>query len=130
MTIQRQIISALRAQHKLKPDPVVGTQIDQSTDDELCRHLFSNYRGAPGRERGLFLSEGGFAVMQGYFRFYKVQFDPAPIYNARHVLFLDRTCKMPWSVDNDGILWLMDAEFAMRAKLVGDLDAFMQAFSS
>lgn len=129
MTIQRQLISALRAQHKKKPDRVVGTLIDQSTDDELCRMLFANYRGTKGRERGLHLSQGGLAVMQGYFKLYPVYFDPTPIYNARHVLFFDRICKLPWAVDKDGVLWLMDAEFAMRAKLVGDLDAFMSAFA-
>ncbi len=129
MSTHQKIVSALRKIHEEKRDPI-AVIIDQHTDDEMCRILFGNYRGVMGQEKGLALTSGGLAIMQCYFRVYEVRFDPAPLYNAKHILFLDRISRLPWTVDIEGHLWHMDAEFAMRAKLVGDLDALMTAFTS
>lgn len=127
MSLHQQIITSLRKIHEDQRDPV-AVIIDQHTDQELCWILFGNFRGVAGNERGMALSPGGLAVMQCYFKVYEVRFDPLPLYSAKHVLFLDRISRLPWSIDSDGHLWHMDAEFAMRAKLVGDLDALMTAF--
>lgn len=129
MSIQRQIITALRERHIVTPY-VNGAIIDSSTDNELIRMIFANYRGVDGQERGLAMTQGGLVLMRAYFQVYPVTFDPVPYYNAKQVLYLDRTLRLPWAIDYSGTLWSMDPEFAMRAKLVGDLDTLITAFAN
>lgn len=129
MDLHLRIIAAIRTQHEKAPKPA-GAIIDDYTDEELVRIIFANFRGGTYNSRGLRLTNGGLAIVQSYFTIYKVQFDPVPVYNAKHILFLDRTCRMPWCIDNEGTLWTMDPELAMRAKLVGNLDTLVGAFSS
>lgn len=128
MDLHLQIIRAVRQQHEKAAQPA-GAVFDDLSDDELVRVIFANYRGGLlSKGRGLRLTPGGLAIMQSYFTVYKVEFDPVPIYNAKHILFLDRAAHMPWAIDPEGSLWTMEAQLAMRAKLVGDLDVLVNAF--
>jgi hypothetical protein len=129
MDLHLRIITAVRLQHDKAPKPA-GSIIDDYTNEELIRIIFANFRGGTYNRRGLRLTNGGLAIMQSYFTVYKVCFNPVPVYNARHILYLDRICRMPWCIDNEGSLWTMEAELAMRAKLVGNLDTLVSAFSS
>jgi hypothetical protein len=45
-----------------------------------------------------------------------------------HLLFFDRSCTMPWYLDSR-VLILFEAQLAMRAKLVGDINQLLTAFS-
>ena len=128
MDLHLRIIAAVRQQHERGPQPA-GAVFDELADVEMVRVMFANYRGGLlSKGRGLRLTNGGLAIMQSYFTVYKVQFEPVPVYNARHILFLDRIARMPWAIDHEGKLWTMDAQLAMRAKLVGDLDTLITAF--
>lgn len=128
MDLHLRIISAIRLQHDKAAKPA-GAVFDDLSNDELVRVVFANYRGGLlSKGRGLRLTPGGLAIMQSYFTVYKVEFDPVPVYNARHILFLDRVARMPWAIDPEGSLWTMDSQLAMRAKLVGDLDTLINAF--
>lgn len=130
MNLHLRIIGAIRLQHEKGAQPA-GAVFDDLTDEELVRVVFANFRGGLlSKGRGLRLTNGGLAIMQSYFTVYKVQFDPVPVYNARHILFLDRIARMPWTIDHEGSLWTMDAQLAMRAKLVGDLDTLITAFAA
>jgi hypothetical protein len=103
------------------------------SDEELARMMFSNYRGRSFQDaRGLLLSQGGYAIMSSFFRQYPVVFPDQLTFSSRHILYLDRTCRMPWRYDNTlpVTITFFEPDLAMRAKLVGDLDTLMTAFSS
>lgn len=123
------IIHAIRKAHKADPHPA-ATIIEPMTDDEVCRLLFANYRGAATDDfRGLSLTQGGLAIMSVFFKAYEINFDEPMIITGRHRLYLDRICKMPWHIDID-TLTLFDPDLALKAKLAGDIEALIQCFSS
>ena len=70
--------------------------------------------------------------MRSYFRKYELVFPDQQIFSSRHILYMDRMCRMPWHASPmlPITIVLFEADLAMRAKLVGDLDALMEAFIS
>lgn len=110
------------------PQPA-GVVLDDLDDYTLLRTLFKNYRGGnPGEDHGLCLSLGGLAIMASYFQSYHVPVPEGYSPTAKHLLYFDRVCSMPWYLDDFHGLVLFEAELAMRAKLVGDIDALLTAF--
>jgi hypothetical protein len=123
------ITNAIRKAHKADPHPA-ATIIEPMDDREMCRLLFANYRGpTSGDAKGLRLTQGGLAIMSVFFKAYEVKFLDPLLITGRHLLYLDRICKMPWHIDID-VLTLFDPDMAMKAKLAGDIDALIQCFSS
>lgn len=102
------------------------------TDEEVIRMMFVNFRNGNEHKQGLQLSRGGLAVMSSFFKKFEVVFPDQPTFSSRHILYLDRTCKMPWYATNflPITITFFEADLAMRAKLVGDLDILLNAFSS
>lgn len=94
--------------------------------------MFVNFRGGNEHKYGLQLSQGGLAIMGSYFRKYLVTFPDQQTFSSRHILYLDRTCGMPWYATNflPIEITFFEADLAMRAKLVGDLDILLNAFTS
>lgn len=134
MSVHSLIVNALRKAYKA--NPIVGFDVIEDDDDNfLIRHLFMNYRNSDGHESGLRLSEHGQLVISKYFKQWSVNLT-ATSFGSREILWLDRICRMPYHIivkERDGptihiILVLMEAELAMRAKLVGNLDALKTAF--
>lgn len=135
MSVHSLIVNTLRKAYKA--NPIVGYDVLEDDDDNfLIRHLFMNYRSAEGQESGLRLSEHGQLVITKYFKQWQVNLT-ASTFGSREILWLDRICRMPYYIiirDRDGDAWhitlfLMEAELAMRAKLVGNLDALKTAFA-
>jgi hypothetical protein len=115
-----------------KTPSAAGAVLPGMSDDEVMRMIFDNLRTGAGNEiRGLKLSQGGLALMTTYFKAYPIVFEDQQIFSSRHILYLDRTCKMPWHADAflPITITFFEPELAMRAKLVGDLDLLMSAFS-
>lgn len=131
MSIHYQIVNVIRKNHALTPK-VAATLIDQMTDDEVIRMMFSNIRNGDGDMRGLQLTQGGLAIMQSFFKAYRVEFPDQQTFSSRHILYLDRICKMPWSATPilPVTITFFEPGLAMKAKLVGDLDILLTAFSS
>lgn len=134
MSVHSLILTALRKAYE--DNPIRGFEVLADSDTNfIVRHLFQNYRNANGEESGLHLSEAGQLVVGRYFKQWAVNLTSSS-FGSRELIFLDRTCQMPWHVvvrdrTDTGVnltLFLMEAEFAMRAKLVGDLDALKTAF--
>jgi hypothetical protein len=69
--------------------------------------------------------------MTSFFRHYKVSFPDQLTFSSRHVLYLDRVSTMPWHADPmiPVTITFFEPGLAMRAKLVGDLDTLLKAFS-
>lgn len=93
--------------------------------------MFTNIRGGNNDIRGLQLSQGGLAIMSSFFKSYPVVFPDQQTFSSRHVLYMDRMCKMPWSADPmlPVTITFFEPDLAMRAKLVGDLDVLLTAFT-
>jgi len=102
------------------------------TDHELIRMMFTNLRTGDGTYRGLQLSQGGLAIMESFFRSYPVVFPDQQTFSSRHILYLDRMCSMPWSASAflPITITFFEPDLAMRAKLVGDLDVLLTAFTN
>lgn len=102
------------------------------TDEEVIRMMFVNYRGGNEQKHGLQLSQGGLAIMSSFFKKFDVVFPDQQVFSSRHILYLDRMCKMPWYATNylPITITFFEGELAMRAKLVGDLDILLDAFAS
>lgn len=93
--------------------------------------MFSNIRNGGGETRGLQLTQGGLAVMSSFFKSWKIEFPNQTVFSSRHILYLDRACSMPWYATNllPVTITFFEPDLAMRAKLVGDLDILLTAFS-
>jgi hypothetical protein len=114
-----------------KPVAAVS-QLPGMTDDEIIRLMFVNFRGGNDNKHGLQLSQGGLAIMTSYFKKYEIVFPEQQIFSSRHILYLDRICRMPWYATAylPITIILFEADLAMKAKLVGNLDTLLQAFVS
>ncbi len=82
--------------------------------------------------RGLQLTQGGLAIMESFFKSFKVVFPDQQTFSSRHILYLDRMCSMPWFATPmlPVTITFFEPDLAMKAKLVGDLDILLTAFSS
>lgn len=132
MSVHYPIVAAIRKANEAKPVKH-ASEIPGMTDDEVIRTMFKNFRG--GNEdalHGLQLSQGGLAIMSSFFRKYEVVFPDQQTFSSRHILYLDRQCSMPWYATNylPITVTFFEADLAMRAKLVGDLDILLNAFTS
>lgn len=69
--------------------------------------------------------------MESFFKSWKVVFQDQQTFSSRHILYLDRMCAMPWYADPmlPVTITFFEPDLAMRAKLVGDLDVLLTAFS-
>lgn len=135
MSVHSLIVNALRKAYEA--NPIAGFDVLEDDDHNfVIRHLFQNYRNANGHESGLRLSESGQLIVSKYFKQWQVNLT-AQAFGSRELIWLDRQCTMPWyiivePVDGGTVkltLMLMERELAMRAKLVGDLDALKTAFT-
>jgi len=131
VTIHQSLLGAIRSAHKAKPAPA-ATNIDTMTDHEVIRMMFVNLRTGDGSYRGLQLSQGGLAIMESFFKSYPVVFPDQQTFSSRHILYLDRMCSMPWSASAmlPVTITFFEPDLAMRAKLVGDLDVLLTAFTN
>ena len=131
MSIHQSLVNAIRQAHTAKPAPA-STNITTMTDHELIRMMFTNLRTGDGTYRGLQLSQGGLAIMESFFRSYPVVFPDQQTFSSRHILYLDRMCSMPWSASAflPITITFFEPDLAMRAKLVGDLDVLLTAFTN
>jgi hypothetical protein len=136
MTTHQLIAGALRNAYQLQP--MVGWEILKDPDTNvILRKVFSNYRRFDKEEAGLRLTHEAQTLFRIYFQQWPVHLI-ADNFASREVLFLDRTCAMPWYVEigeHDGYhlkltLYLMERDFAMKAKLVGHMNSLMTAFIS
>ena len=131
MSIHYQIVAAIRKAYNSKPIAPANL-LPGMTDEEVIRMMFTNFRGGNADAlHGLQLSQGGLAVMRSYFKSYDVVFPDQEAFSSRHILYLDRTCRMPWYATNylPITITFFEPDLAMRAKLVGDLDILLNAFS-
>jgi hypothetical protein len=104
--------------------------LELETDDnqELMRKYFLNYRGGdPENARGLRLTHSGLMTMKCFFKCYDIELPGDYKSKPRHILYLDRNCRMPWHL-YENHLQLFEEEMAFRAKLVGDLDLLVSSF--
>ena len=131
MSIHFPIIAAIRKANEAKPH-ACASQIPGMTDEEVIRTMFVNYRGGTEHKQGLQLSQGGVAIMSSFFKKFVVTFPDQQIFSSRHILYLDRACSMPWYATPflPIEITFFEADLAMRAKLVGDLDILLDAFAS
>lgn len=131
MSIHQSLVGAIRRAHGAKPHPA-ATTIETMNDEEVIRMMFTNLRTGDGVWRGLQLSQGGLAIMESFFKSFPVTFPDQQTFSSYHILYLDRMCAMPWSASPmlPVTITFFEPDLAMRAKLVGDLDILLTAFSS
>ncbi len=98
------------------------------TDTEIYHLLFANLRKSTSGVKGLRLTHMGLTIMESCFVAWTLKLPKRFVLLPKHLLFFDRTCTMPWFLDTK-ILVLFEAELAMRAKLVGNIDHLLTAFT-
>jgi hypothetical protein len=98
------------------------------SDPALYRLVFKNVRNVDGNIAGLRLTKDGLALLRKRFACWSLAMEKGFIPKPCHLLFFDRTCTMPWYLDSS-VLVLFEPQLAMRAKLVGDIDQLLTAFS-
>ena len=97
-------------------------------DDYLiCRALFLNFRRCDSDMKGLRLSKLGLGVMSSCYQNWSIKMPDHYSIESLHLLYLDRTCVMPWYLSNYTLV-LFEKQLAMRAKLTGSLNILMDAF--
>lgn len=109
------------------------SSVEHQSDDEIIRIMFSNYRGSKELlTKGLQLSIFGLHVMQNFFRCWTIEFNNQAFVTAKHLLYLDRASTMPWYVSTYSPVSIVffEPDLAMKAKLVGDLDALPDVFET
>jgi hypothetical protein len=97
-------------------------------DSALFRLLFQNVRTSDGCIKGLRLTKDGLRLLRTRFQCWAIMMEKGFAPKPNHLLFFDRTCTMPWYLDSY-VLILFEPQLAMRAKLVGDIDQLLTAFS-
>lgn len=127
-TIHKKIITYLRDQdsgsHQFQE--LHNPEID---DNRLIKIYFQNFRGdINDNPRGFRLTNAGQNVMKRYFTCYEIPLDREnfSVLTARHTLFLERNCKLPWAYESY-TLYLYDRELALRLKLAGDIDILIES---
>jgi hypothetical protein len=129
VSIHYPIVAAIRKANDAKPVKH-ASEIPGMTDEEVIRMMFVNFRNGNEHKHGLQLSQGGLAIMSSFFKKFVVTFPDQTTFSSRHILYLDRKCTMPWYATNflPIEITFFEADLAMRAKLVGDLDILLTAF--
>jgi hypothetical protein len=98
------------------------------SDSALYRLVFKNVRNIDGEIAGLRLTKDGLALLRKRFAHWSLNMEQGFIPKPSHLLFFDRSCTMPWYLDSK-VLILFERQLAMRAKLVGDINQLLTAFS-
>ncbi len=125
--IHKQILDKIRQQNCGNCAINFESYSDQP-DEEIYRRFFSNIRISEHGIRGLKLTPLGLAVMQNCFANWVLKMPKYFVIMPKHLIYFDQTCTMPWFLNNK-VLVLFEAELAMRAKLVGNLDHLLTAFA-
>lgn len=127
-TLHRQLLDYLRHQDKnIKKFPELHNP--EISDDRLMHIYFLNFRGNIDElPKGLRLTHAGHNVMKNYFECFEIKLDPSnfTMLCSKHILFLEKNCKMPWAYDMYS-LYIYERDFALRLKLAGDLDILINS---
>jgi len=126
MTTHFQILETVRKSTPAEFSDLVGV----ANDDVVLYHLlFANVRNIlDGNPKGLRLTKVGLKILRRMFQNWTLKMEDGFIPKPCHLLFFDRTCTMPWFLDTR-VLVLFEPQLAMRAKLVGNIDQLLTAFS-
>lgn len=125
---------------------MVDNKLDQSTYDDIIdilfkkleenkyqdllkldkesfkRTIFLNYHDGKGNR----LSKIGLDIFSSFFRPYRIDFKEKKTFSGKHLLFLDRFCKLPFFYNQKYII-VFDEEVAIQFKLTDfDLDGLIE----
>lgn len=127
MGIHHLIIEKLKEEQKENQNPL-AMELETVSTDDLVRRFFLNYRGGDlENSRGLRITHTGLAIMNLFFTSYEIQLGDDYRAMPRHLLYLDRTCTMPWHLYM-GKLTLFEERLAVKLKLVGNMDDLIHSF--
>lgn len=119
------VLSIIRIKYKEKPYKACNITLE--TDQNLCYMFFKNFRINTQNCSALRLSYEGLLIMQNYFDNWKILFDDSFIIKSKYLLHFDKISRMPWYIDSTKLL-LFDQDLALKVKLSGDLETFMENF--
>jgi len=129
MGLHVQIIELLKKMQAENQNPLC-LDLELDPVETLLRRYFLNYRGGdPDQARGLRLTDTGLLTMRCFFKAHDIELQSDYKPRNRHVVYLDRHCKMPWHLKNNHVIFF-ESEMAVKAKLVGDLDLLVTSFQS
>jgi hypothetical protein len=129
MSTHLKVIAVLKKLQAENQNPLC-LDLELDTDDVLMRKMFLNFRGGdPENTRGLRLTDYGLMTMRCFLKSYDIELQSDYRPKPRHVIYLDRNCRMPWHMKTNHLI-LFEAEMALKAKLVGDLDLLVTSFLS
>ena len=129
MSTHVEVINLLKRMQAENQNPLCF-DLELDSVDTLIRKYFLNYRGGDSdNTRGLRLTDSGLITMRCFVKAYDIELQSDYKPRNRHVVYLDRRCKMPWHLKANH-LTLFEAEMAFKAKLVGDLDLLVSSFQS
>ncbi len=129
MGTHTQVLNILKRMQGENQNPLC-LELELDSNEVLLRKYFLNYRGGdPENARGLRLTDSGLLTMRCFFKSYDIELPGDYKPRNRHVVYLDRHCKMPWHLKANHLI-LFETEMAFKAKLVGDLDLLVSSFQS
>lgn len=124
-----QVLNVLKRLQSENQNPLC-LELELDSTETLLRKYFLNYRGGdPENARGLRLTDTGLLTMRCFFKAYDIELQSDYKPRNKHVVYLDRHCKMPWHLKANHLI-LFEADMAFKAKLVGDLDLLVSSFLS
>lgn len=126
MATANDIIAAIRARIDRIENPLLIAEINNNTDDMLCRSWFRNYR-AGEQPKGLRLTNTGLVALKSIFACHTLYLGGDYRVKNHHLIFLDRICNMPWHLEGQH-LTVFDKQFAFRFKIVGNMDTFITTY--
>lgn len=127
MGVHTKVIELLK-KHQTENQNPLCLELDLDPVEVLLRRYFLNYRGGdPENARGLRLTDSGLLAMRCFFKSYDIELQSDYKPRNKHVVYLDRNCKMPWHLKANHLI-LFESEMAFKAKLVGDLDLLVNSF--
>lgn len=122
MNIQERICEILIKQATEQGHPLLSLLSGKNAQD-ACFIVFASYRGAG---KGMRLTDEGLQLMKTFFKTHDVKLVGGYSEKLQHLLYLDRTARMPYWLNNHSIT-LMDAEFAMMLRLVeGNIQSLIE----
>ena len=105
-------------------DSKAAASLQELSDDQLIRMMFSNYRGTS--QRGMRLTRLGLELMLGCFQAFDIKLTPArQQINSQEILYLDRKARLPYYLSLERIV-LFESALGMMVKLAdGDLSTLI-----
>ena len=120
MTSHRSILALLS---KLTMDSELQEKLEDR--DAACKLLFQNYRYG-GDPRGFRLTNYGLEVFIKHFSVFETPFPEGFVLNSQHLLYLDRTCTLPYHITSAEGVVVFETVLGVRLMMArGDLDALM-----